>query len=123
MGRVYAPASDFGYLQQLFGACLDGIASARLELEGRVFVSPKPAAVTAAAIGGVVGVLSVRMAGNRRSASSVAIGGLVGSMVGCSAAALWTSRRFTTIAARRAMHLVNRVRDARWLEKNPIDYA
>jgi hypothetical protein len=36
---------------------------------------------------------------------------------------MWQSRHFTRSAAQGAMKQVNAVRDARWLEKNPIAYA
>jgi hypothetical protein len=35
----------------------------------------------------------------------------------------WASRRVTGSAAKRAIGGVNNVRDARWLERHPIDYA
>ncbi|MBZ5586070.1 MAG: hypothetical protein LAQ30_28545 [Acidobacteriia bacterium] len=123
MGTVHALESDFVYLRDLFAAGLDGLASARHELDGRVFAAAKPAVWTTTVIGAAVGMLSTRAAGGRRSASNLAMGGLLGSIVGCGAGVAWTSRRFTWTAAHHAVGLVNRVRDARWLEKHPIDYA
>jgi hypothetical protein len=35
----------------------------------------------------------------------------------------WASRGYTGSAARGAIKKINVVRDARWLEKNPINYA
>jgi hypothetical protein len=51
------------------------------------------------------------------------MGGLVGSALGFGGGVAWASRGFTGTAARHAIRGVNNVRDARWLERNPIDYA
>src|SRR5689334_13866543 len=75
------------------------------------------------AIGAAIGVLSASMSRRRKSGYRVAVGGLVGSALGFGAFAAWTSRDFTGAVARGTMQKVHRVRDARWLEKNPIAYA
>jgi hypothetical protein len=111
------------YLKDLVVAGLHGVASARDELDGEVFAAARPAVWTTAAIGAAVGMLSTGMAGGRKSASNLALRGLVGSMVGCGAGFAWTSRRFTRAAAHRARRLVDAARDAHWLQKHPIDYA
>ena len=124
MASVHANESDIGYLKDLVGAGWEGVAEARRELGGRVFERrSKPAVWTPAAVGCAVGVLGTGMFRNRRSAPALAIGGAVGSVVGLAAAGAWAARHFTRAATRRAGHLVGRVRDARWLEKNPINYA
>ncbi len=114
---------DLAYLKSLIGAGLTGISAARHELGGGVFKPPLTAAVwKPVAIGATVGALGTRLSGNRKT-GSIAVGGLVGSVVGFGAIVAWTSRRFTGRAARTALRLVNDTRDAHWLEAHPIDYA
>ena len=124
MEIVHTVKSDLAYLGRLVGAGLDGIASARHEVDGGAFTPASKAAVwTSTAIGAAIWMLSGGLVGNRRSASNVAVGGLVGSVLGFGAGVAWGSRRFTGTAARSAIRQINTARDERWLERNPIDYA
>jgi hypothetical protein len=117
-------ASDIAYFKDLTRAGLDGIASARNETSGGVFTpASKTATWTPAAIGAAIGILSTCFNKDRRSVPRAAIGGLVGSALGFGGGVAWSSGFFTGTAARRAIGGVNSVRDARWLERHPIDYA
>jgi hypothetical protein len=120
MGAVFPVATELAYAKRLIGAGWEGFASARGERETRTLPG---VSWTPAAIGAAVGVLSARAFGNRRSASTVALGAVIGSMVGCGAAVAWKSRGLVLPAALGALREVNAIRDARWLETNPIDYA
>jgi len=111
--------SELLYATEMAGAGLNGIASARQDFDRNLFTP----AWMPTAIGGGIGLLSRFLVGKRRSASSVAIGGLLGSVVGFTAGVAWKSRHVTGTAARKSIRLVNAVRDARWLEQNPVDYA
>lgn len=114
---------DLSYLGTLIGAGWGGIASERRESNGPIFSPPlKTATWTPAAVGATIGALSTRLTGNRK-ARSIAVGGLVGSLLGVGATVAWTSRRFTGGAARRAVERINLTRDAHWLETHPITYA
>jgi hypothetical protein len=116
--------SEMTYLKALVAAGLGGIASPQNRANSRVYTPPFDTVLwTPAAMGAAIGACSARWLGKRKSASGVAMGGLVGSMVGCGAALAWASRRLIGPAARSAAQRVNAVRDARWLEANPIDYA
>jgi hypothetical protein len=115
---------DPGYLKGLVAAGFDGIVSARHEITDRVYTPPSPTVLlTPTAMGAAVGALSARLLGKRKSGATLALGGLVGSIVGCGAALAWASRGLVRPAARRAARQVNAVRDAHWLQTNPIDYA
>ncbi len=109
--------SNLTYLKQLAGAGLEGIESARRE------VRPIVPVWAPVAIGVVVGLLGATMTGRRKTVSRTAMGGLVGTVVGLSAGLAWTSGRSFGPAARAAARRVNAVRDARWLARNPINYA
>ena len=116
-----ARTSDVHYVVNLFQAGMDGVVSARKGADMRpVWTRP---AWAPAAIGAVVGATTASLTKNRRSGYGVAVGGLVGSVVGLGCGVAWASRGFTGALARGAIRKMNTVRDARWLEKNPIDYA
>ena len=124
MEAVHLIESDLTYLKQLVRAGLDGIDSARHELDGGILTSPLQTVVwKPAVVGATVGMLGTHLMGNRKSASRVAMGGLVGSVLGFGAALAWASRGFIRPAARAAARRVNATRDAHWLETHPIDYA
>ena len=112
---------SISYWKGLVAAGVDGIASARREQTVRP--SGRSALWTPAAMGAAAGALSARLLGKRKSASGIAVGGLLGSLVGWGAAVAWTSRGLMAPAARGAARRVNALRDAHWLEANPINYA
>jgi hypothetical protein len=66
-----------------------------------------------AAIGAAVGIGSAWLAADRKSRYGILLGGVVGGSLGYGGAAI----------APTAIRKVNDLRDARWLEKNPIAYA
>ncbi len=114
--------SDITYFGKLLGAGWDGVTSAR-KADDRSAASAWTAAVwTPAAIGAAVGIVGASFR-NRRSGYRVALGGLIGSVLGLGSGVAWASRDVTEAAARNAVRRINTVRDARWLEKNPIAYA
>jgi hypothetical protein len=124
METVHSLKSNLAYLKQLFGAGLEGVGSARREIDGRVFTSPlPPVAWTHAAIGAMIGMLSTRVIRNGKSAPKMATGGLIGSVLGLGAGLAWASRGLIRPAARTTVRRVNAIRDARWLETHPINYA
>ncbi|HTP31947.1 MAG TPA: hypothetical protein VMJ75_07225 [Candidatus Acidoferrales bacterium] len=111
------------YFTKLVEAGFEGISVAKRENNGTVFVPPLKTAVwVPMATGAFAGAVGTRWKGNRKG-STVAIGGLVGSLVGLVTVLGWTSRRFAGNAAKRASHNVNKIRDAHWLDTHPIDYA
>jgi hypothetical protein len=116
--------SDITYIRYLTKAVLDGVTAAPKGTADRPFTPVLTGAVwTPTAIGAAIGVLSANLSKRHRSGYRVALRGLVGSALGFGAGVAWTSRDFTGAVARGTIQKVNSVRDARWLEKNPIDYA
>jgi hypothetical protein len=106
--------SDVRYIVNLIQSGMDGIISARKTTDtSPVSISP---VWVPAVIGAAVGVWTSSLSRKRRSGYGVAIGGLVGSALGLGFGVAWAS-------ARGAVRKINTVRDARWLEENPIDYA
>jgi len=60
---------------------------------------------------------------NRRSKARALICGLLGGAIGFGAAVVWENRKLTVSVASGAWKSINKTRDERWFEKNPIDYA
>jgi hypothetical protein len=115
--------SDVTYVKDLVGAGWAGIDSARQE-SGQCVITPafKRTVWLPIAVGAALGVLAVCSKGGRKTRHAV-LGGVVGSVIGFGGGVAWASRGITGAAARGAIQKVSTVRDARWLEKNPIAYA
>ncbi|HUB79867.1 MAG TPA: hypothetical protein VMB03_13765 [Bryobacteraceae bacterium] len=111
--------SELSYARRIAGAGWESVISARQQKE--IFPASTKAIWIAVAVGAGVGVLS--RLGKRSTASTVAIGALIGSVVGFGAGIAWESRQFTGAVARTAKREIGAVRDAHWLERHPIDYA
>ncbi len=119
MDAAFPGALDIAYVGQLIGAGWHGAAGVRPRRD----TSLEPGLWTPAAVGAALGALSVRAFRKRRSVSTVALGVVIGTIVGFGAAVAWASRGLVVPAARGAVRGVNAVRDARWLESHPINYA
>jgi hypothetical protein len=116
--------SDIAYAGYLIGAVLEGFNEAPKPANGRAFTPVLTSAIwPPMAIGAAIGLLSASLSRGNKPAYRVAVGGLLGSAVGFGAGIAWTSRDYTGAVARSTIQKVNTVRDARWLEKNPIAYA
>jgi hypothetical protein len=116
--------SELTYWKELASAGWTGFASTCRETKAPVFSPPLGRAAWAPiAAGATLGLLGARYANHPRKKSNLALGSAVGTAVGFAAAAVWGSRHLTKAAARNAARRINGVRDAHWLELNPIDYA
>jgi hypothetical protein len=116
--------SDITYVRNLAEAGVNGVSSVWNRPGDRALAPTLRDSVSVGtAIGGAIGILSILLARRRRSGYGTALGGLVGCAIGFGGGVAWASRDFTGAAARSVIHRVNAVREARWLEKNPIDYA
>jgi hypothetical protein len=118
--------SDLAYVRNMVEAGFEGATSVRKD-GARLAASPRPNRArtewVSAAIGVAVGMGSACLARERKSPYSVLLSGMVGGSLGYGGALAWGSRDRTVAMAGSAMQKVNAVRDARWLEKNPIAYA
>lgn len=77
----------------------------------------------AAAIGACLGTVGAFISGERKSARKVFLGGLAGGCIGFGSSMAWGSREVIGAMASEVRKNVGTVRDAHWLERNPIDYA
>jgi|SRR5579871_225740 hypothetical protein len=80
-------------------------------------------ALAPAAIGACLGALGGYLATGRRSKTRVLVCALLGGAVAFGASVTWQSRQLTASVASKSWNSVGKIRDERWLEKNPIDYA
>jgi hypothetical protein len=108
------------YLVDLIHAGVDGAITA----EKTAVIGPELilTVVGAAALGAAVGAAAAGM-NSRRSQYELAMKSLLGGAVGLGCGLAWAYRGLTRSMARGAARKINLTRDARWLEKNPIDYA
>lgn len=114
--------SDVTYIRHLAEAGVNGVTSVWNAPRDRTITSDTRNAVWLATVaGGFVGGISALLIRRRKSGYRTAFGVLVGGATGFGVA--WKSRGLTTAIGRNVMRKVNAVRDERWLEKNPIDYA
>jgi hypothetical protein len=119
--------SDLQYAGDLVAAGLAAAASVRKCAKDQAL---KPAlghavriAWAPALIGAAVGVLAVCWQHDRRTGRHALLGGLMGGAIGFGSGFACGTRSITAGIARNAVDNVNVVRDAHWLEKNPIAYA
>jgi hypothetical protein len=79
-------------------------------------------AIAPTVIGACVGLAGGYLA-NQRSRKTAVICGLLGGAIGFGVGVLWENRNLTASVASGAWKRINKTRDERWFEQNPIDYA
>jgi hypothetical protein len=80
-------------------------------------------ALIPAAVGTCLGIFGAYLDRRQNRAGRAAVYGVLGGAIGFSAGLLWSTRRLAANAAQGALKNAEAVRDDRWLEKNPINYA
>jgi hypothetical protein len=76
-----------------------------------------------AVVGACIGVLGSYPGDRHRSISRALAFGFAGWAIGLGAGVAWETRGLTERVTSTALRNIGRMRDERWLEKNPIDYA
>ncbi len=118
--------SEVVYAREIVKAGLDAATSAGKKSPGENSFSlsrVSQGALAPAALGAAVAVLGVYLGRKGRPGNAAVLGGLVGCALGFTGGIAWGTRERTGAAARDALHNVQAVRDAHWLEKNPVAYA
>jgi hypothetical protein len=120
--------SNIAYGRRLVDSGVDGARSGR-----DAFFSDTPLArflgestrnaIKPAAVAAGIGLLGSCLGQRHKSASKALAFGLLGFAAGFVAAATWETRHLTASVASGALKNIARVRDERWFEQNPIDYA
>jgi hypothetical protein len=119
--------SEVIYARDIVKAGLDAAASAGKMVSGE---EPKSnlarlgrSALAPAALGAAIGILGVYLGRKERLGHTALLGGLVGCALGFTSGVAWGTRAQARVCCLTAAHNVQSVRDAHWLEKNPIAYA
>lgn len=90
---------------------------------GTVLTQKARASLCLAAVGACAGLLQCFVSGrDRRIPKSIALGA-IGSAIGFFAGFTWKTRDLTGSMVHGAARNMGAVRDERWLERHPIDYA
>lgn len=119
--------SEIDYAKDLVGAGLEAASSV-----AKGTADPKPMASLAhvsrialapAALCAAAGVLGAFLIRKGRPGQDALLGGLLGCAVGFGGGIAWETRDRTSAFALNATKNVQAVRDAHWLERNPIAYA
>ena len=116
------------YGRELIDSGLEGATAARRELLDDETIAAELGRAAKeswkpAALGAIVGALTAVLLDDEKPTRSAIVGGLLGGVLGYSGGVAWETRRVTGPLARGAAKSIGAVRDARWLEKNPITYA
>jgi len=119
MKIVPALKSEAAYARDIVKAGLDGVGNAKGPELGRV----SQHALAPAVLGAAVAILGVYLGRKGRTGSAAVLGGLVGCAIGFAGGVAWGTRSHASAAAKSAIRNVQVVRDAHWLEKNPVAYA
>ena len=76
-----------------------------------------------ASLGVLAGAIIGALADDRKPVRGVIAGGLLGAVLGFAGSFAWKTRPITSAMSRGAGKRIGRVRDERWLSKNPVDYG
>ncbi len=116
------------YARDLVGTALEGAkdghsAVAEEDRLPKVLVKTAPSSLGLAALGAGIGVLCAYLGNKRKLNAESALFGALGGVAGLLIAVGWSTRHATNGMASGAMKNISTARDARWLERHPIDYA
>jgi hypothetical protein len=128
MAQSESLTHTLAYGQKLINAGVSGIRNGHeAALHGQSFsellAETARESLALAATGALVGMLQAWLTHRHRRLPNAIAGGAVGSAVGFCVGFAWGTRKRTSMVAHSALREVDRVRDERWLEMNPIDYA
>jgi hypothetical protein len=120
--------SEVDYGRRVLNSGLEGVRSGREAfLNGRpltpFFRESFRRALTPAAVGACLGVLSNCPSKRKQTVGRSLAFGAIGGLLGLAAGLLWENRFLAASSAGAAAARIGKVRDEHWLERNPIDYA
>jgi hypothetical protein len=120
--------SEVDYGRKIFNSGLEGARSGRETfLCGRPFIpffrESFCRALKPAELGACLGVLTSCREHERRSIGRILASCVLGGLIGLASGLVWQARFLAASTAGGAVEKISKVRDAHWLEKNPIDYA
>ena len=116
------------YGRTLVKSGMSGLRSGReTHLNGKplsaVLTQSARASISLATIGAFAGLLRFYVSDRRHRLPKTVAWSVVGSAVGFCAGFAWKTRDLTASMGRSSLKQMGMVRDERWLERHPIDYA
>jgi len=120
--------SELEYSHDLVNSAVDGARygcqrAIADEPAREVLANAARKSVPLAAVGACVVTLAVHGARKRISSRSEMLCGMLGALIGFSAGIALSTRPVVEEMAHEAVHNINGVREAHWLERHPINYA
>jgi len=120
--------SEFEYVRRVLNSALDGARGGR-----KAFLKERPltaflreeirSVLKSAVVGACAGLLGSYAGDRHRSISRALAFGFAGWAIGLGASVAWETRGLTACVTNGALRNIGRLRDERWLERHPIDYA
>ena len=128
MYRSQSLTSGVRYGRKLVSAGITGLRTGQDSARGdrplsEIASEAAQGSLMLAAVGACAGLLSSCLLHRGKRFSNAVVLGSVGSALGFFAGFSWKTRDVTSSVAHSAAREVRKVRDERWLEMNPIDYA
>jgi hypothetical protein len=123
MGILPTLKSEAVYARDIVKAGIDAASSVAKTPPGESLARVSQGSLAPAALGAAVAIFGVWLGRKERFGAAAVLGAMVGGAIGFAGGVAWGTRARTSTAARNAIHDVQAVRDARWLEKNPVAYA
>jgi len=116
------------YGRKLAGSALEGAQAGGEAALGdeslpKVLVQSAPSSLGLAAVGAGIGVVASYFGNKRKLSKEGVLFGVIGGVTGFLVGLGWSTRHVTSGVAVGAMKNIGTVRDERWLERHPIDYA
>ncbi len=115
------------YGRKLMSAGISGVRSGHQSFDPQrasaLINSSAEESLKLAAVGACLGMLPAIMMRRRSRGKSAVVFGAFGGALGFCAGFSWKTRKLSSSLAHSAIHEMQRVKDERWLETNPIDYA
>ena len=127
MGILPSLKSEAVYARDIVKAGLDAATSAVKTLPADTHRADLArigqSSLAPAVLGAAIGILTVYLGRRGRAGTTAILGGLVGGALGFTGGVAWGTRQHTKLCYRAATTNIQSVRDAHWLEKNPVAYA
>ncbi len=115
------------YGRKLMSAGISGVRSGHQSFDPQrasaLINSSAEESLKLAAVGACLGMLPAIMMRRPSRGKSAVVFGALGGALGFCAGFSWKTRKLSSSLAHSAIHEMQRVKDERWLETNPIDYA
>jgi hypothetical protein len=120
-------SGKFAYGRKLVNAGISGVRNGHQEFDpekaSALVTTSAQESVALGLAGACLGVVPAVLLARRSRSANAFVFGVIGGVLGFVGGFSWKTRKLTSTLAHSAGREVRRVKDERWLERNPIDYA